>query len=526
MARGIHIGTSLGDYIHYHQENYYRYGLGTKLNSKPEDARSVYQRHINLLREQAHYALGAEKAVVKQNIEQALNFFRSNYNSNLDKDSGWNEEDLEKIEAAIQQAVMNRINIDGIDIQWESLRAYNISGEKGLRRSGGFTLRRRLSEKGPNQVESIQMRLDILDQTLKDLENIVKMPKLASLKDVTERLWAQWNNILKSVDSKDVRMTYGHETIYIDPSNNFVKTLNTVWNSFKEEVNAYITGKIGEYYAAIAVEAANLKGTKITDEILKDFIDTVTAKTDQQIGAVGTITSKAVLDKKNFAVTGGKKTSFQNNTFSNFAGEDYKITATQDKVDLELTLKGLNFPIKASVKNYNLNHNVTLHSGVSIIALTQEYANFMNHYLNITARVPGTRQSYNNSMLRPMNEALVITLALKALAGNITKIDSGGTLSQNAQADVFIVNGSNGLYKVFFIDDLIDTIIKNPFNSVVIDGLAPNTTWPQQWITPLRNIGGNRSYSYQTAYARINKLISQLHNFKLHIALKPRVLKA
>lgn len=397
------------------------------------------------------------------------------------------------------------------------MQVMNINSSE-FQRVGGDTLRKKLSESGTNSIESINQRIKVLDTTLNDVYKMIKTPKAELLRNKLLQLQGIWKDIQNGLGKKYQKGVIGE----VIKHNNigFIKDLNEMWNSFKREVSSYATGIIGEYYAAIAIQALQLKGQSITKKLLDDFVKGIKEKSLSDLGVVGSQGSTRVYSSKYFSATGKGNNHFQNQLFRDFSGGKFSIEPKQDKVDLQINLSELQ-KINASIKNYNFSPKsmLSVHSGSSILALTQEYTDFMNHYLNVTARTGGIQNySQANVELKPMNQTLKMTLALKAISGGILKLGNNNSLGFSQQAEVLILNDNSGLYKVYWVDELFNRIINNVNTYLEISGLTDNTTWQQSWIVTKENTS-----RYQAAYARINKLLSQLHSFQLKISIKPNI---
>jgi len=107
-----------------------------------------------------------------------------------------------------------------------------------------------------------------------------------------------------------------------------------------------------------------------------------------------------------------------------------------------------------------------VHSGVSILSLMQEDGDFLNHYLNITASVRSDKPESNRvgdwSKVTLANRILKESMTLRAIAGGILKFNTNtNSFGPNAQAEILILNDNNGMFKVYFIDDLINKIMSD-----------------------------------------------------------------
>ena len=304
----------------------------------------------------------------------------------------------------------------------------------------------------------------------------------------------------------------------------FIQDLNKLWRQFLGSNAAYIEGEVTELYAAICQDLVNNKINATTDEVI-DYLDKVVSNSsltsNKDLGLMGKERSQSVLAKQFFSVTGKAELD----QFTTFAGGEYKIKApTQDKVDLMIKLGDLNIP--ASIKSHNFDavtkyNDIKLHSGRSILSLTQQYTNFMNHYLNITSFSFGDPDNNGNNgtlddYIPYANQILKFIMGFKALAGGIYKI-SNGVVGPNASAELFIVkNQATQRYTVYFIEDILRRIEEN-INLLNIKGINDETTWLNQWSEGKRH--------HQAASSRINNLLQQLHTFQLEISIKQEIFK-
>ena len=528
------MGSPIGNYIHYHYENYLNYGIGTRGSpNKNYTAASAYITQKKRIHKEAkELNKNKDKEQLKAELENILNFFRPGQKM---PSGDWTEEDLNQIESAIQAAAINRLKGEVI-VDWDTMTALNSDYLAQIERTEGSNLRTKVGEKGINDIKAVNDRLRILNDTLNKTFSSVQNTKAEELRQRLSVLQKQWEEILamnpegsknrstfqrymkspsKTAFTLEERQLVRHNNI------EFSKELNNLWNSFKKQINSYASGEIGEYYAAIAVQAAKLKGQKITDDLKQEFINNISKMTEKELGLAGKQRSSVAMSVQNVigGNAGNRPDHVINGLFTDFIGGQMRLTSTQDKVDLNIQLKGLNTPIAASIKNYSRigEMGVHIHSGVSILSLTQEYTDFMNHYLNVSVRAAGSSQDYSsaNAILPKMNETLKLTMALKAIAGGILKLGKGG-FGPSQQAEVFILNDSSGYYSVYFVDDLLDQIMKNINKYVKIDGIEPDTTWKQIWVA-----SQNNKKDYGAAYSRILGVLNQLHRFKLSISLLP-----
>lgn len=522
------IGTrKIGNYIHFYHSNYLKYGIGTREQGRIQESISkVLADQKNLILEQSRFSLrNANITEIKDNIEKRLNYFRPEGSFDGKIKVSPNE-----IENKIRDLVIHHLKLENASIDWDNLQVLDVGDSFNIERAKIANTKNKArnkldEESGRNSIDSIEKRLETLQKTKENLQK--KIPEQADALDkALTTLWNEWREIEKTFE-KVTR--YGRQ--YILGANNFIKDLNELWNKFSKEVNSYLTGVLGEEYAAISALAYKYFAKNTGQNLISDFEKYIMSLSDSNMGLEGKHRSASILSSRFFATTGKnqniKSSHFiSGNLFNNFFGGKSKIVYTQDKVDLNISLDQID-TIAASVKNYNLSsgYNISVHTGISILVLSQEYTNFINHYLNITVQHPDSSSLY----IAQMNNMLKLTLGLKAIAGGIFKFTKEGGLSKNKAAEILVLNDSSGKYKVYFIQDLIDKIA-NDINLLEVKGLDSHKTWQQWWVDNTNGIAArsNSNYSfsnpnYRDAYSRINGILSQLHNFKLDISVKPKI---
>lgn len=503
--------NKIGDYIHYNHYNYLRFGLTTDQPNKPNIFTILDQEKKRILLEAKKQNSLSRDYGKALDIENKLNYFTAR--TSLENVS-W---DTSKIEQAIGRAVENRINTLATSVGGAYALGFRV--DKG-------NLRNKLSEKGSNRISSINARLVLLKAALDQSKNTIKANKtIESLKTALMSLENTWKTICNDFGLDLDQLSTNNNMITLNSINsNFIKDLNALWKQFLGSNAAYIEGEVTELYAAICQDLVNNKINALTDEVI-NYLDKVISnsslKSNKDLGLMGKERSQSVLTKQFFSVTGKAELD----QFTTFTGGEYKIKApTQDKVDLIIKLDDLNIP--ASIKSHNFDaatkyNNIKLHSGRSILSLTQQYTNFMNHYLNITSESFGDPENEgNNGAMDPYikyaNQILKFIMGFKALAGGIYKI-SNGEVGPNASAELFIVkNQATQRYTVYFIEDILKRIEDN-INLLNIKGINDQTTWLNQWSEGEKN--------HQTARSRINNLLQQLHTFQLDISIKQELFK-
>jgi hypothetical protein len=153
------------------------------------------------------------------------------------------------------------------------------------------------------------------------------------------------------------------------------------------------------------------------------------------------------------------------------------------------------------VKNYNLSNpkfnDIGLLSGVGLLALLNQEARFVNHWLNISPlRIGGPKNSNQDAptnLKNKVDEDMKLVIAYRALAGGRT---TGRDNKHSLMAKIFIINdNSTGKFKVFRISDILNNISNN------LDMLHITT---QPDLFSMKNIWeGEDSNNADNAYKRV-----------------------
>ena len=171
------------------------------------------------------------------------------------------------------------------------------------------------------------------------------------------------------------------------------------------------------------------------------------------------------------------------------------------------------------MKNVNFySGKIHILSGSSTANFIQDYPEFANHYLNITANI-GRPDRPNSNILMLAHNTFKLTLALHALMGGVIVQQKGASgLSRSEKADVFIVNDNSqkGYFKVYFISDIIKAIAED-LSLLSIENFKDPTQYSNNWL-------GDKKPDIDTAFARVGKILSQLQVQKLQMSISTSAL--
>lgn len=523
----------IGNYIHYQYANYIKYGLGTAQHPEDsEDPGMIFQMQRKAIKQEALSIIARmNKERVRQEVESRLNFFRNK--KKIQVDLGWSDKEIEDLESSLQEIIAEKIGISSSDINWDTLDFY---GEGNLKKKSGSSLGLVGTKTDWIDFEAVKRRIDQLKKLMNATNEELSgygIKDAEKLREQLKSLMELYNDTVNELGVGSSKMIERYDfqlgrTNFVQVAklneNGFVDKLNKAWADAKGGIKSLIKGYLGEYYAAIVDGIARTKTIEEANNLLTDIRNDFDGVLKNLVGQQR---SASILKASNFIITGdigkgkiNEQHFFLDEGFTNFNGGKARIRPVQDKVDLEITLdeplgEGMSNIGHLSIKNYSLSHDLGLESGTGILKLIQDYPKFVNHYLNITA-VPSDQKDIasRRNYITEANIVLKLTMALKALVGGIWKVKDGN-ISRSQTAEMFVVNGKDGYYHVYFVDDIIELILKDS-GLIRIAGLENDKTWTTRWI-------GEMAYhdpNYSDAYRRINHLLAQLQGFKYKVELE------
>lgn len=526
-------GQVIGDYIHLRYANYLKYGTNYKSTAGKQTAQEAFKKHRKELRE--HYS--TKSAVNNADVERIKIYY--NVLFSLDKGSllglsGKDIEELKKDVVSSLNAMLNKgLSTEQFSVSSERLNVQKIFGGDGTAIDWGDStsierIERTLQQvlayrdeicKNTNPVYSkIKSDFDKLDVVIQDLINA---------KNTIIQEGAQWQagqstlgtNFFK-MDKKRKTPTggiYSYVSLSEAGGKNLVTELVKVLAVLNYEVIgtslAKQMGLVGENFLPVLQDTVRKYALTHADKLTNDLVKTLTSAT---MNVVGDNKTKNVIKSSNIL---GADSKYQPFKYVKTIG-DTSVEAsnpTDDKVDLVISFGGS--PINASIKNYNPNsvekYGVHLLKGANLLVYLQNYINFTNHYLNITA----THEEKGDSKpaaatLQQAHQMLKLTLATLALAGGVWTLDSSGSLKQQDKAQLFIINkqaGGKANFEVYRVDDLLKKIETN----MSLIEMGSKTNINQTW----KNAKEGEVFNYENAYLRCIKILQQLKSYKIDVSL-------
>ena len=508
---------AIGDYVHAYYKNYLKYGISQDDEKQKPQPKEIFVNHEKNIKTSTFHrrSLLAINNINKKEIEKQLNYFFDAQKRvgppNLGEIS---QKDLELMFRAIDkylQKELKKVSIDPSTLS--SVNIINENIEKVISAMGQEAGRELInilknfskSEIGARSKESvykgtIEDRLKILSQIRQSITGIEGAKELVNKLESLER---QWYGTQEQAGIKD--MYAGGSKINKNIEQTFINDLNATISSFLGG-SSTVHGAYAEAIVNLTNYILNAKALGKTNFIMTDFLKAL------ETNSKGTKTSAKGLKASNFSknfVDLGQITG----KIADANGNYFSVHETQDKVDVEIEVKGLKVP--ASIKNYNLqntyiNKDIHLLSGRSVLALVQDYEIFLNHYLNVVSKHPDKEP--NTIDLTQAHEAMKLTILLKALEGGVFS-----NKGYSDKAELFIVNdNSQGKFKVYYISDILNEVFKK---------LEYLKTGEYDKVNKLDNdwIGIKKEPNMSDAKVRISNLLKQLHEMKLDVSISKQI---
>lgn len=434
-----------------------------------------------------------------------------------------NKQDLKGLETRLNRYYLNKGNLQGI-VPQEVLNKFNKIIEEKLgtsrvNKSINFETLGNQNSKFAEQawgnfsrqvdLGKTKFKLQTAEKALREIKN--RMSYL-----VNEETQQNIEKEIVGIESiiKDLGERFATDT-YVPRSDAQAETLAQKIQYLESVLSggsATVHGAYAEYVVALMAACVESKGKSETEKMLKDF-----QKNLENIGGTRTQAAFSMGNDSYFGtsnintIMGNRKQ--KHDVASNIV---YTSNFTQDKVDVNIQFKGKTIP--TSVKNYNLaNTNfdkISLLSGTGILALLNQEARFVNHWLNISP----IRQGLTVSQA-PSGEKSTVDSDMKFLLAYRGMV--GGRLSaqgQSAAAKVLVINdNSQGRFRVFRVSSLLRNI-SNDLSLIDIK-TSPNLfEMKNEWV-------GESMKNSENAYSRVTNLLAELNRIKIHISMDKKLIK-
>ena len=496
------MGQQIGNYIHYNSINYLKYGLSQNDKDQRPNIEAVFNEQIKNLHNLAKFK--KDENYVKE-IQTQLNYYFDTTKKNETLKNELSSEDIDNMKKAILNFLgekMNNINIDE-----KTLKGHKINNdfkvEKNEVTKDIYERLSLLASKDKLAPKGQRVTVKKLSERIKIILELRQKVKNENIIQTLNNLIAQWQ-IFKE-ENKSLFINY---SVALKPQGQ--KFINDL-NNFISQFLGSNTGLAGEYAEAIVV-ATNYLVNATTNKTIEN-IEKALKK-----GIKGTERSKKGLDVSLFSKEFVDLEKVVNGSiYHKVEGKDgfdnyYIINVTQDKVDAVITFDGLDIP--TSIKNYDLSNiqfkDIHFLKGRSVLALTQEFTTFINHYLNIV----GTEPKMSAHYLNRAQEIMKLTIFLKAIQGSVFS-DKGKTQA----AELLIINdNSKGEFKVYTINQILSRVEHeiNLLKTGDLDNIPKDEGFNSF-------IGQTGVLSRKNAKERISRLLAELHRMELDVSVDKKV---
>ena len=376
--------SKIGNYIHYHTENYKKFGTTQDGPSNYGEASSTLNSQIKDMKDLAKQL---HKKYRNGQIIELERFMNSIFYPSEKGRSATEEQQFQQMKAYVDAEMAKMF--DGFKVNWEQGLSVYTSGTSSI---GSGT-----------QVGTLNKIKNQLEGALQRVSGAKTIAKIQAAQREIDIALAE----LQSMNVTNPRVTIGKN---LKDSNNLIETVNSALRA-----TMYNNAAVG-YVFELALSAFSGQVSNRAGEISADLVN------EAMRGAARSNPMIRIEEiDKNFFNEELFGNLINPNTQSNLGvwqrtpdGTAFQFTApTQDKLDVALSFDGEMYNITA--KNYAniLARDIHIVSGTPLLSmLLGNDPDFVNHYLNITATVPG-----DTSHITLAHEAMKLTILLRALTG-------------------------------------------------------------------------------------------------------------
>ena len=509
-------------YIHYHLENYRKYGITRQ--GKSSSANTVFD--AQKLRIQN--LINKNKTFNVQDIEDQLNANYGLLTGNLKsiKNGAKKQEVLQKAVNAFQAELVKNKKIAEIDM--ETLSVYIDSGMsvETLRKIENIvsqtntiaygTLKGSKVGRGKDFIntKTINSRvinlIEIRNLLISELSNLGKYNNLVNLISQIETEWALLSQNLQGRIPKN---TKGIDDL--------IGKINQAVSQIRLEQANLESGKLAEVVAAVMLNLNTLIAMEATDDVIQSFVDNIIqeklySKVIPKQNGINVI-ADVVNPKRKSSQKNNIKTS---TTITLDSGiEATLILSSQNKKGkVDITFKdNADQILGASVKNYTIKNGQTkihINSGSNLLPFLHMYPDFTYHYANIMASHPDNSAMSNLAQQKNLaKEAMYYTILGYSLVGGF--LTDKGIMDT---ADVLILHVKGVGFKAYSMSKLLEEAAKNVESFLILDQPLRDNL-PNRYVKVSKK-KGNTLASRQ----RVQNLLAYLRGVKIEASLKASAL--
>ena len=503
MVRWAGKSDAFGYYVHYHVENYKKYGIGYKTPGVSAAA-AWNENHQKIL---SISKMGKTIPNAKA-LEHFLNGLFNNRNeNNIDFNSY--DVDVNDLESIFYEAMESRFPLYSAKFDFLNLEAVNSEFENNIN-----TYRGKWAKDKYVMMHTIKRRIDMLKIWINEIKAMIATGKvkesavMSQMKKATDAL-NTLENIVDSAPSKQI--TFSSE----DEFNVMKKALNVVGKV--AQPTSKDIGVAGEMGLSILFALMEQDGKSSLNSLIQK-INTGSKKQTQRVLPGGGFLSVAQVYDAVTTDKRGKKINFREYEIGD-DGSIMDITGSDMTADLTISLPNGNrlaqemgiSDFAMSLKNYSyggVNAKIHVLSGTPLLtALSFFTTNFANHYLNLFAET-SQGDSFGALQAAYSNE-LKNTLLIRALMG-VRDFQAGFV-----ENDLFVVHDTtSGNFRVWGAAELARDYIINHPNKITLEnnGTTDDPILTNQWV-------GEKGHSMESAIARIGALVASAHKYKLSLSI-------
>lgn len=500
------MGQQIGDYIHYNSMNYLKYGLSENNENQKPNIEKVFKEQIDNLHNLANFK--KDKNYVEK-IQTQLNYYFDATKKTETLTSELSSEDIDNMKKAISNFLgekMKNINIDEKTLKGHKTDN-DLINEKNRVNKDIYERLSLLASKDKLAPKGQRVTVKKLSERIKAILELRQNAKSENIIQTLDNLIIQWQ-----IFKEENKGLFTNRSVTLKPQGQkFINDLNDFISQFLKSN----TGLAGEYAEAVVV-ATNFLVNTTTDKTIENIEKAL------EKGVKGTERSSKGLDTSLFSKEFvNLEKVVANSIYHKVEGKDgfdnyYSINVTQDKVDAIITFNQLD--IATSIKNYDLSNiwfkDIHFLKGRSVLALTQEFTTFINHYLNIMGTKPKISEG---NYLNDAQKIMKLTILLKAIQGSVFS-NKGKTRA----AELLIINdNSKGEFKVYTIDQILSRVEADI--NLLKTGDLDNIPEDENFNDFIGQIG---VLNRKNAKERISRLLAELHQMELNVSIDKKVFLA
>ena len=471
--------ATLGNYIHYHYENYQKYGI-TQKGKNNNNGMTILQAQKNAMIAKAKVSKNSANT---QKLQQAL---QGMLYPKTERDA--------QSQIRMQQYLENSISdiLSKWVVQWDGLNFQGTSKKLDSFKFGetkGYYLSN--ITKLLNQAKSLQTSLssgNVNQDFIAKLDNLIILAQQAQNNAET---------FLKQSGGNFVSYTKIANPIQKKDYINTIKQLNSVLTTLSTATYQEALGTAFEHAIGTLDDRLNNTVDAVSTELLKNTI--VTGAHSEQVQING-------LDSHMKNLSASLKVNAPDISININAQGNTTTLNTVFKADVNLQYNNEKYRISA--KNYNLKDpRISIVSNISLLTglMRNISPEAINHALNMTVSHGVTK-----TIQEQANDAIKMILAVEALTG----------ISQTkGSADTLIINNRSA--KKVLVKPVAELITPELINICSFSGYTLDKKGEiyNQWMS-----SKNKANDWLAGKIRIDKLLKILHQQKLHISLNTRSL--